>query len=62
MFGEYSSKALKEISVERTDKANNLIKKFGGEVTSMHALLGEKDLVFIVNFPGIEQAMNRTKS
>ena len=57
MFGKYSSEALKEISVERTDKANNLIKKFGGEVTSMYALLGEKDLVFIVNFPGLEQAM-----
>jgi uncharacterized protein with GYD domain len=57
MFGKYSSEALKEISIERTDKANNLIKKFGGEVTSMYALLGEKDLVFIVNFPGLEQAM-----
>lgn len=57
MFGTYSSEALREISAERTDKANNLIKKFGGEVTSMYALLGEKDLVFIVNLPGIEQAM-----
>ncbi|NVM25891.1 MAG: GYD domain-containing protein [Desulfobacterales bacterium] len=57
MFGKYSSEALKEISAERTDKANNLIKKFGGEVISMYALLGKKDLVFIVNLPGIEQAM-----
>jgi uncharacterized protein with GYD domain len=57
MFGKYSSEALKEISAERTDKANNLIKKFGGEVISMYALLGKEDLVFIVNFPGIEQAM-----
>jgi len=57
MFGKYSSGALKEISAERTDKANNLIKKFDGEVISMYALLGEKDLVFIVNLPGIEQAM-----
>jgi uncharacterized protein with GYD domain len=57
MFGRYSSEALKEISAERTDKADKLIKQFGGEVASMYALLGEKDLVFIVDFPGIEQAM-----
>lgn len=57
MFGEYSSEAIKEMSAERTDKANSLIKKFGGEVNSMYALLGEHDLVIIANFPGIEQAM-----
>jgi uncharacterized protein with GYD domain len=57
MSGEYSSEALKEISAERTDKAVNIVKKFGGEVISMYVLLGEQDLVFIVNFPNIEQAM-----
>jgi len=57
MFGEYSSEALKEISAERTDKAVNIVKKFGGEVISMYVLLGEQDLVFIVKFPNIEQAM-----
>ena len=57
MFGKYSSEALKDMSAERTDKAVGLIKKFGGEVDSMYALLGEQDLVLIVNFPGVEQAM-----
>lgn len=57
MFGKYSSEAIKEISAERTDKGLSLIKKFGGEVNSMYALLGEHDLVIIANFPGIEQAM-----
>jgi len=57
MFGKYSSKALEGISAERTDKASSLIKKFEGEIISMYALLGERDLVLIVNFPGIEQAM-----
>lgn len=57
MFGNYSSEALREISAERTQKAGNLIKKFGGEVTSMYALLGEQDLLFVANFSGIEQAM-----
>ncbi|MEA1912510.1 MAG: GYD domain-containing protein [candidate division WOR-3 bacterium] len=57
MFGKYSSEAIKEASAERTVKSNSLIKKFGGEVNSMYSLLGEQDLVLIVNFPGIEQAM-----
>ena len=57
MFGKYSSEALKEMSAERTDKAVSLLKKYGGEVNSMYALLGEHDLVLIVDFPGVEQAM-----
>lgn len=57
MFGKYSPGALKEMSAERTDKAVSLIKRFGGEVESMYALLGEQDLVLIVNFPDVEQAM-----
>ncbi len=57
MFGKYSSEAVKGISAERTDKAVELIKKFGGEVSSIYALLGEKDLVLIVDFPNIEQVM-----
>ena len=57
MFGKYSSEGLKEMSAERTDKAVSLIKKFDGEVDSVYALLGEQDLVLIVDFPGVEQAM-----
>jgi len=57
IFGKYSSEALKEMSAERTEKAVSLIKTFGGEVKSMYALLGEQDLVLIVDFPEIGQAM-----
>ncbi|MDB9822499.1 GYD domain-containing protein [Deltaproteobacteria bacterium] len=57
MFGKYSSEAMKEMSAERTEKSKELVGKFGGEIISMHALLGENDLVFIINFPSIEQAM-----
>ena len=57
MFGQYSSEALKGMSAGRTDKAVGLIKKFGGEVHSMYALLGERDLVLIVDFPEVKQAM-----
>ena len=57
MFGKYSSKAVKEVSAERTSKATSLMEKFGGRVNSMYALLGEHDLVLIVDFPGVQEAM-----
>lgn len=57
MFGKYSAEASKKISSKRTGDTVSLIKKFGGKVKAMYALLGEKDLVFILTFPGMEQAM-----
>jgi uncharacterized protein with GYD domain len=58
MYGRYSSAdVLKQISQERTKEAENLVKKFGGKVESMYALLGDRDLVIISTFPGIENAM-----
>jgi uncharacterized protein with GYD domain len=57
MFGKYSSEAMKGMSAQRTDKANALIKELGGKAISAYALLGEQDLVLIVDFPGIEEAM-----
>jgi uncharacterized protein with GYD domain len=57
MFGKYSSEAFKEISLERTDKAVALIKKHGGNITSMYAVFGEHDLVFTIDFPDADQAM-----
>jgi uncharacterized protein with GYD domain len=57
MFGTYSHEAMKTISSKRTTKAVEVIRKYGGKVVSMYALLGEKDLVFIVNLPNMEQAM-----
>ena len=57
MFGKYSTAALKGISPERTDKAVELIKKNGGKVISMYAVLGEHDLVFTLDFPDSEKAL-----
>ncbi|MBC8434129.1 GYD domain-containing protein [Desulfobacula sp.] len=57
MFGKYSSEALKGISPERTDKAVELIKKNGGKVISMYAVLGEHDLVLTLDFPDSEKAL-----
>lgn len=57
LFGKYSAEALKGMSSGRTEKANKLIQKFGGEIKSIYALMGEKDLVIIATFPGTEQAL-----
>ena len=57
MFGRYSADSVRDISSKRTTGAVNVIKKLGGEVKGMYALLGEIDLVFIVSFPGTDQAM-----
>jgi len=57
MFGKYSNEAVKGISADRTSKANDMVKKYGGEIKSMYALLGENDLLFVIEFPGLEAAM-----
>ena len=56
MFGKYSPESLKKVSAERTRKAINVIQEHGGRVKSAYALLGEKDLVFIVSLPSPAQA------
>jgi uncharacterized protein with GYD domain len=57
MFGKYTSESIRQISAERTQQAVNEIKKLGGEVSAMHALLGEYDLVFCVKLANIEDAI-----
>ena len=57
LFGKYSSQSLQQMSAERTTAAVELIGKFGGEVQSMYATLGQHDLVLVVWFPGVEEAM-----
>jgi uncharacterized protein with GYD domain len=57
MFGTYTSKAIENISAERTQQAVSEIKKLGGEVQAMHVLLGEYDLLFCVKLPGIDEAV-----
>jgi uncharacterized protein with GYD domain len=57
MFGKYSQDSIKQISIKRTEKAKELIKKNGGEIKSGYALLGKSDLVLIVDLPDLEQAI-----
>ena len=57
MFGKYSLEAIKQISAERTDKATALIKQHGGELKAGYALLGEDDLLLVVDLPDTKQAI-----
>jgi uncharacterized protein with GYD domain len=57
MFGEYSKEAVEKISTERTDDTIALIEKNGGKLTAGYALLGEKDLVLIVDLPDTAAAI-----
>lgn len=57
MFGKYTTEALKGISAKRTEELTRIVKKFGGEPKAMYLLLGEVDIVGIVDFPSVEQAM-----
>ncbi|MEE9464100.1 MAG: GYD domain-containing protein [Candidatus Neomarinimicrobiota bacterium] len=57
MYGNYTSEALNEISADRTRLVVTGIHEAGGKVRSMYALLGDSDLVFIVDFPDIAQAI-----
>ncbi len=57
MFGNYTAEGIKGLSAERTERASNMIKEHGGEVDSVYALLGDRDLVLILDLPGIKEAM-----
>jgi uncharacterized protein with GYD domain len=57
MIGKYSPESFKEMSPERTSRALDLLKELGGKIQATYALLGEQDLVFIVDLPGVHQAM-----
>ena len=57
LLGEYSIDSLEEISAERTDQAEALVKQYGGRIRSGYVLLGAPDLVLITEFRNTEQAM-----
>jgi uncharacterized protein with GYD domain len=57
LFGKYSHDSIKKISAKRTNDAAALIKANGGELKAGYAMLGEHDLLLIVDFPATEQAL-----
>ena len=57
MLGKYSAVAVKGISSERTKKVEAAIKRQGGRVLSMFALLGRYDLALLVELPSVAAAL-----
>lgn len=57
LFGNYSEDSIRLISTDRTENAKAVIENYGGKFIAGYALLGEKDLVLIVELPNNEQAM-----
>lgn len=57
MLGKYSLEGIKEVSAARTEKAVAIIDSNGGVLKSGYAMLGEQDLILVLDFPGTEEAM-----
>lgn len=57
MLGNYSKKAIKDISGKRTQRALELAKKCGGHIEKIYALLGQYDLLILAHFPDTTHAM-----
>jgi uncharacterized protein with GYD domain len=48
MLGQYSEGSVKEISAKRTKDALAMVKQYGGKVKDGYAMLGEQDLLLIL--------------
>jgi uncharacterized protein with GYD domain len=57
LFGSYTTKALDGIDAKRTKLAESVIHGYGGKLKSVHALLGQYDIVMIADLPGVEEAV-----
>jgi uncharacterized protein with GYD domain len=56
MFGRYTHEGLMSIRPERTRQAEETVARCGGKVQGMYALLGERDICVIADFPSTEAA------
>jgi uncharacterized protein with GYD domain len=57
MTGRYSAEAVKRISAERTTEGTKIVQQCGGKLVSAYATMGKTDLLVIVEFPGVNEAM-----
>ena len=57
LFGNYSMDAIEDISSRRTEEAQKIIAEAGGKVIASYALLGEIDLVLVLDLPDVQSAM-----
>lgn len=58
LLGRYTPDSIRAVSPERTKIVVSTIEEFNGHIIGLYALLGEFDLVFIVNLPGNREAMD----
>ncbi|HID76858.1 MAG TPA: GYD domain-containing protein [Planctomycetaceae bacterium] len=57
MFGKYSAESAEKISRERTQKVTQLIEELGGRVKAIYAVLGNYDVIMLVEMPNMTAAM-----
>ena len=57
MFGRYTPASIEKISPARTSKAKQIVESHGGRIESGYALLGEDDLVLILELPDTDSAI-----
>jgi uncharacterized protein with GYD domain len=57
MCGKYNPGSLQQISPGRTEKAKDLVEENGGSIKAAYALLGDIDLLFVVNFSSIKSVV-----
>ncbi len=57
LFGRYTSESIKKIDAKRTKKAEEIISGYGGTLKWVYAILGDDDLLFMVELPGIGEAV-----
>jgi uncharacterized protein with GYD domain len=57
LLGKYTPQALTDLNAKRTKDALGIIKKNKGEVQLMYATLGQNDLLLVLDFPGVKEAM-----
>jgi len=57
LFGKMTVNVVKDISSVRTMNATNIIEKYGGQIQALYALLGGADVLAIIDFPGMNEAM-----
>ena len=58
MQGKYSAESVKKISTGRsTVNAIKIIKQSKGKLIAAYAMMGETDLLFITEFPGVAEAI-----
>jgi len=57
MTGRYTTEAIKKITGKRTTKAHEIVKKCGGKIVSAYAMMGETDVLAVMEFSSINDAI-----